>query len=859
MPSRLLLRNESGNEPGHVAGRRPARMTSNFGFVRCLSVRVFLTTFLFLFIALPTAHAIESLFGSGPSPLPVEEAFPVDVEQTDAGEIQVIFDVEDGYYLYKKRLGFTTNSNSVTLGAPTYPEPLIHEDEYFGKSEIFRDKTVITIPFKGSSNKPVDVQVSYQGCADIGLCYPPTEFSSTLASMTGSAIGADGADRQAGSALAKLLKTPQVGNNESNAASSPTLSDRTGAGKSSGIDLSALTNSSLGNNTADKPLLKPTDAFIPSISSANNNAIELRWFIEDGYYLYRDKLNFELRDAGGTVIGNANIDRGVMQEDPYFGEMEILRGDKGVQLALNNYNGAATGMLDLYYQGCADIGVCFPPEKLSIPVAFTPGNGTAAIASTGNGNASVDGNSSTSVIASTAVNATTVPNDLPVSEQDKLTNLLGTGNLGVIALAFYAAGLLLAFTACVYPMIPILSSLIVGQGSSISTAKAFGLSSVYVLSMASVFAVVGVLVGLSGFNIQPLFQNPWVLTAFALLFVVLALSMFGLFRLQMPSAIQARVTEMSNRQKGGSWTGVAVMGTLSALIVGPCVTPPLVAALAYIANTGNAAIGGIALFAIGLGMGTPLLLIGTSLGKFMPKAGGWMDATQRVFGIILLAVAIYLLSRFLPANVIMLMCAVLAIFTGVYFGATDKLDSDSRGSQRFGKSVGLVAVVYGVALMVGALSGNTSVLSPLKGFGSQQIAGVQSESAHAEFQIVKSTADLDRVLAEARNQQRPVMLDFYADWCVSCKEMEAFTFPDPRVQAQLKDAILLQADVTKNDDDDKAMLERFGLFGPPGIILYDRAGTELSAGRVVGYMPADKFSEHLKAFLNRDNTLAKGN
>jgi len=439
-----------------------------------------------------------------------------------------------------------------------------------------------------------------------------------------------------------------------------------------------------------------------------------------------------------------------------------------------------------------------------------------------------------------------------VSEQDKLSQLLEGGNLGLIALAFYGAGLLLAFTACVYPMIPILSSLIVGHGEKISTTKAFSLSAVYVMSMASVFAVLGILVGLSGFNIQPLFQNPWVLTAFAALFVVLALSMFGLYQLQMPGALQAKVNEMSNKQSGGNYKGVAVMGVLSALIVGPCVTPPLVAALAYIAKTGDATIGGIALFAIGIGMGTPLLLIGTSLGKWMPKAGGWMDTVQRIFGVILIGVAIYMLSRFLPPGITMILAALLAIFTGVYFGATDRLDSDSRGSQRFGKSFGLVAVIYGVVLMVGALAGNTSLLSPLRGVVGQQagIAGQAGDTEHVTFQRVKSPADLENVLAEAKATNRPVLLDFYADWCVSCKEMEAFTFPDSRVREQLTNVILIQADVTKNDADDKAMLKKFDLFGPPGIILYDRTGTELTAGRVVGYMKAGKFSEHLKAYLN---------
>jgi len=794
--------------------------------------------------------ALESIFGEGPEPLPVEEAFGPELSTVAANEVQISFDIAEGYYLYQKKMSFSSDETSIELGAPIFAEPLIHEDEFFGKSNVYRGNTTISIPLANisadiSAKTEFVMTVGYQGCADMGLCYPPTKakFKVTLPSDTAATA------TESGSAAAAGL----------NAQTAP-QADIAAPGK---LDLSDLFNS----ESDSEPLLHPTEAFVPSIISAADGLINVRWYIEPGYYLYRDKIDFALIDSGDASVAEFDVDRGIMQNDEFFGDVEVLREVVSARINLKKSESLSSATLQIKSQGCADIGVCFPPETTTLPIQFakTDSNLVAALATDNTSKPELTENAnSASSQSSTQTNADAMVQTsgsestkstkaaLPVTEQDKLTRLLEAGNLGFIALAFYGAGLLLAFTACMYPMIPILSSLIVGQGNKISTAKAFSLSFVYVMSMASVFAVLGILVGMSGYNIQPLFQNPWVLSAFAGLFVLLALSMFGLFQLQMPSAIQSKVSEISNKQQGGSFTGVAVMGMLSALIVGPCVTPPLVAALAYIAKTGDATIGGIALFAIGIGMGTPLLFIGTSLGRFMPKAGGWMETTQRIFGVVLLAVAIYLVSRFLPGNVIMFMFAMLAIFTGVYFGATDRLDSTSRGTQRFGKSVGLVALVYGVVLMVGALAGNNSMLSPLKGvIGQQASIGGTAAAEHVSFKRIKSLADLDNELVAAKAQSRPVMLDFYADWCVSCKEMEAFTFPDSRVKEQLADAVLIQADVTKNDDDDKALLKQFELFGPPAIILYDRAGAELTAGRVVGFMPADKFSNHLQAYLNQ--------
>jgi thiol:disulfide interchange protein DsbD len=351
-----------------------------------------------------------------------------------------------------------------------------------------------------------------------------------------------------------------------------------------------------------------------------------------------------------------------------------------------------------------------------------------------------------------------------------------------------------------------------------------------------------------------------VLTGIALLFVLLSLSMFGFYELQMPVSLQAKLTQWSNKQGGGQVGGVAAMGFISTLIVGPCVTAPLAGALLYIAKTGDAVVGGAALFALGLGMGAPLLLIGTSAGKLVPKAGAWMNTTKYIFGILMLAMAIYMMSRFLPATLTMALYGVLAIMSGVYLGATDSLTRESSGMSRFGKGAGLAVAVYGAALFIGALAGGGSYTAPLTAFnsGSGAVANDTQQLAQGQhslpFQRVKSVQDLQNAVTQAKAQGRPVMLDFYADWCISCKEMDAFTFADPRVQELLASAVVVQADVTRNDKDDQELLKAFDLFGPPGIIFYNAKGEELRAARVVGFMNADKFSSHIRQFLFSTDT-----
>jgi thiol:disulfide interchange protein DsbD len=520
---------------------------------------------------------------------------------------------------------------------------------------------------------------------------------------------------------------------------------------------------------------------------------------------------------------------GEEKDDEFFGLLEVYHDQIEIQLPLKRGTGSVTDIvLTTTYQGCSEItGICYPPIKKSVPISLPAAKLPA------------------SVISTLSEEAAAAP---ALSEQDSLAQSLASGNTLATILLFFGLGLLLAFTPCVFPMIPILSSIIVGHGKALTTRKAFTLSLVYVLAMALTYTVAGVIAGMFGANLQAAFQNPWILGSFSALFVALALSMFGFYELQLPSSWQSRLSDVSNKQHGGSLTGVAIMGLLSALIVGPCVAPPLMGALIYIGQTGDALLGGLALFALSMGMGAPLLAIGTSAGKLLPRAGGWMDTVKAVFGVMLLAVAIWMMERILPAGVTMLLWALLAIVSAVYMGAIEGIREGASGWHKLWKGLGLVLLFYGIMLLVGVAAGNSDPLQPVKGLGGG--TGASAESSHLTFRTIKSSADLDREIAAATAQGKSVMLDFYADWCVSCKEFEKYTFTDPAVQQALANSVTLQADVTANDETDQALMKRFRIIGPPAIIFYDQSGNELESFRVVGYMPAAEFSAHIRqAFL----------
>ena len=596
--------------------------------------------------------------------------------------------------------------------------------------------------------------------------------------------------------------------------------------------------SSLSGSNQDE-FLDPDIAFQVTVDRVDNNTIVTNWHVEDGYYLYKDKISITAADDTALDLGLMSLPEGMEKEDEYFGS--IVSIDKSFQstLPINKIsNGVSSANLIVKYQGCAKAGLCYPPITKNITVEFD-GTGSVGAASTGS-SSSIDGSASSSGTGFQ-------------SEQDKIAGTLASGRMLFTIFFFFGLGLLLAFTPCVFPMIPILSSIIVGQGDNISTSKAFSLSLVYVLAMAVTYTVAGVIVGLSGENIQIWFQNPWIISVFAGIFVLLSLAMFGFYELQMPSSIQNKLNSISSGAKQGSYLGAGIMGLLSALIVGPCVTAPLIGALIYIAETGDAWVGGIALFSLSMGMGAPLLAIGTSAGKILPKAGPWMDAVKAIFGVLLLGLAIWMLERILPAPVILLLTGALLIVSAIYMGALDAIKETASGWSKLWKGLGLISLVYGGILVIGAAGGSNSLLQPLQGIGGQYLATSSTEphsaGRHAlPFKQIKGVAGLQAALEQAVQEGRPVMLDFYADWCISCKEMESFTFSDNGVQKSLENFIVLQSDVTDNDELDKGLLDELGLFGPPAILFYDHTGNELRNYRVVGFMPAGKFSSHVENF-----------
>ncbi len=581
-----------------------------------------------------------------------------------------------------------------------------------------------------------------------------------------------------------------------------------------------------GASAAQEEFLPPDQAFRFSAQVGTGGEIIAHWDIAPGYYLYRERFNFAVEDSD-IGLGKVTLPPGDMKNDEFFGRMEVYHHNVEARVPLQGGSGAAKSVtLAVTYQGCAQAGMCYPPVSKQVKLDLSgspPASGAAS--------------SPTSTPASTPVSA-------PVSQEDSIARSLEGDNRPLALLAFFGFGLLLSFTPCVFPMMPILSSIIVGQGENITTRKAFVLSLVYVLSVSITYTLTGVAAGLLGENIQAAFQNPWAIGAFAAVFVALSLSMFGFYDLQLPASMQSRLAEISNSQQGGRLIGVAVMGFLSALIVGPCVAAPLAGALIYIGQTGDAVLGGLALFSLSLGMGVPLLVIGTSAGKLLPKAGTWMEAVKAVFGVMLLGLAIWMLDRIVPSWVTVALSAALVTVAAVYLGALDSLGAGASGWRKLWKGVGVVLLINGVVLFAGlGLGGAGGGLSL-----AQRASGGDADHGALAFVKVKGVEEVATQIAAAAAAGRPAMLDFYADWCVSCKELEKFTFSDPAVQSLLKDAVLLQADVTAWDDADKRLAKKFQVIGPPAILFFDRrSGEEKRGHRIIGFMGAEQFHDHLKA------------
>jgi thioredoxin:protein disulfide reductase len=545
------------------------------------------------------------------------------------------------------------------------------------------------------------------------------------------------------------------------------------------------------------------------------NTFTLNWQIKDGFFLYQERIKLDAAAGTNLHLGTIVFPKALQKTNAQGKTYEIYRNELTLPIPVLGVR-AGESLITVHYQGCSDDGFCYPPQTQDIKLTI---NTYLALAQV-----SLEG-------SDTALPATDIE-----TTNARIEHLFYSHSWPLIILSFFGFGLLLAFTPCVLPMVPVLSGIIVGHGNNLSTRKAFFLSLSYVLSMSVTYAVVGAVVALMGSNLQIAMQSPWTIGLFSLIFILLALSMFNFYELRLPVSWQAKLAGVTRSQGGGHYLSAAIMGCLSTLILSPCVTAPLIGALGYIAQTGNITLGTLALFFLGLGMGTPLLLIGTSAGKLLPKTGLWMNTVKSFFGILLLAVAIYLLSRVLPGALSMTLWACLLVFSGIYMGALTKATSNH---DKFSQALGIIFLVYGLLILIGASRGNTNPLQPL----ALPVAYQRAESAV----VVKTVEEIQHALMQAKG--KPVMLDFYADWCASCKVIATTTLQDKQVKAALNNFVVLKVDLTANNAETKALLNRYNVVAPPTFLFFDAAGNELDNLRLVGEVSTSTFFQNLNKTL----------
>lgn len=580
--------------------------------------------------------------------------------------------------------------------------------------------------------------------------------------------------------------------------------------------------------------LQPEEAFKPSAKMVDDKTLGVEIVMGDQIHIYADKLKVVDTDKHDGI----DFQTVTMADPTELDGEKVYESSPAVRIALvktKELSGEKKVKIKLSYQGCSSAGLCYEPIETVLNVSVN----TDKIP--------MQQPSSPSIIKAPAATAPVLEvieknvSAVPVekkSETDQIAGVIKGGSLWFIILSFFGFGLLLALTPCVFPMIPIISSVIMAQGAGLGTKRAFWLSVVYVLSMAVAYTIAGILAGLFGANLQAAFQTPWIITLFSLIFVVLAMSMFDLFELQIPNAIQSKITKISGSQSGV--IGIAIMGFLSALIVGPCVAAPLAGALIYIGQTGDALLGGVALFSLSIGMGIPLIAIGTSAGKFMPRPGVWMDNIKSVFGVMLIGISIWMISRILDENISMMLWGALAVFIAVNIGALEPIRGRCIRCHRANKkALGIIILLYGMSLLLGGMAGAKNPLHPLNPFLPSQGPAVAAVPLHKSFERITSIEELDAILAE--NKGKKVMVDFYADWCTACKELEEKTFSDESVKTAMDGYVLVQVNLTANDDAAKAISSKYGIFGPPAILFFDENGIRQKDADIVGFKEPQEF------------------
>ena len=783
---------------------------------------------LFVWLALVVAAA-PALAIDENDLLPVDEAFRLEAEAVTPGWIEFRWKIAPGYYLYKERIKVTLADDAAFKASPLHlPPGTIKDDQFFGRMEIYRDSVIAKLT--GAADEGATLlrfKVSYQGCADAGICYPPQRKDVVLSLPKPDSTAIDAPMIDPTPSATPSLSLPGTAAAIETSANQPVVAapvvlSLPGAGAAA---------------TAVEALPLPEDeAFqVETIATAGTELLA-RFTMPKDYYLYRDRIGFILEDPSVGNLGAPKWPPSRSFDDPEFGRVEVFFDLVEVPITLARKDGAARDIaLRVNLQGCQLDGICYPPMTRILNVSMPA--------------ASVDELAS----ARAAIAPTTTPelravdaNPTPAEgSADFFANSLRGGNRMFAMLVFLLVGIGLAFTPCVFPMVPILSGIVAGAGDNLSTRRAFVLSLTYVLASAVVFTVVGVFAGLAGQNLQALFQKPWILVSFATVFVALALSMFGFYELQLPSRWQTRLTATSNKVEGGSLTGVAIMGALSALIIGPCVAPPLAGAVVYISQTRDPIFGGLALFALGLGMGLPLLAFGTGAGHWMPRAGRWMELVKVGFGVAFLWLALWMLERILAPTWVMFLAGILLVGKGVHLHALERLPDNPTGWQKTWKAIGLIFVILGVLQFLGMASGARDWTRPLENLGVGATANAVSGGDRAGelvFGESDSNEALDRAIASAKAAGKPVLFDFYADWCIECKRMERTTFRDRAVIAAAQGYVLIKADVTEQSAAHVALQQRFGIIGPPATLFFGKDGIEIRGERLIGFEEATEFA-----------------
>lgn len=717
--------------------------------------------------------------------LPASEAFQLSAQIVD-DKVELNWSISSGYFVVKESIEIST-AEPDQIGNAAFPQAVPTVDDFLGNINIYRGEQSVVLPISSENTNDLVLTIVFDGCADLGICYPPITKNITLS--------------------APVKKQIQI------------ISD-----------VPALDSSAISEVTAQVGLLQKgsplpaNEAFNLEVVAIGAQTLNIRWLVHKDYYLYKDKIAISVK---GASIVNILYPDATLINDEFFGRVSIYDRPIEVLLSLEDVSSGQV-TLSVEYQGCWKGGVCYPPQQANYNISL-PGSG-----------------------ASNAEDSSEAPTDfLPTaleqmnSEEITAQELFQKGGLALFIGAFLA-GLAISYTPCIYPMVPILSGIIIGQKKSPSTFKAVSMSLVFVLSMSLAYGLIGATAGYfgAGVNIQAMLQTPWVLVFFGMIFVFLAFSMFGYYDIQLPNKLQSKITQISSKQNGGSFIGVAIIGFLSALIIGPCVTPFLATALSYVIADGSTTKGAIGLFAMGLGMGVPLIIICGWGINALPKSGPWMETIKHVFGVLMLAVALYLLDRIISPWASIVLWASLFTIAPIALGAISPLDKSSTSWHRIFKAISLIVLGYGVLLWLLVARGGGDMYQPLAGWdysaNNQIIKSV-------EFELLQSEQQLDGFIADTQNSDKLIVLKFYADWCVSCKTLERKVFSDRSVIKNLDKALTLTADVTDNTDaNNKALLARFDIAGPPAILFF-KNGKEARSQRIIGEISAKDFLEHLNS------------